>query len=301
MTQTAANLSILEIPGVAKFRDTEGGLVRLDLTTPLASAAIYLQGAHVAEFTPSGAAPVLFMSKEALLAPGKAIRGGVPVIFPWFGPNTANQSLPAHGFVRTSPWTVESVVQEPSGEVLVTLEFADSPETMSVWPHAFRLRYRIRVGAKLEMNLHVENRGTETFTYEEALHTYLAVSDAREVKVHGLADVTFIDKVDNLARKVQDSSPIQFTGETDRVYLETYGTCIAEDPGLNRRLIVEKEGSATTVVWNPWIKKAAAMADFGDEEWPGMVCIETANAADNAITLAPGSEHVMRAVVSVAY
>jgi glucose-6-phosphate 1-epimerase len=145
--------------------------------------------------------------------------------------------------------------------------------------------------------LEVENPGEEPFQFEEALHTYLAVSDVRQVSVSGLGGASFLDKVDGQQRKLQDAAPIRITGETDRVYLGTTTACVLDDPGFARRITVEKSASSTTVVWNPWIAKAKAMADFGDDEWPGMICIETANAAENAVTLPAGATHSMRALV----
>jgi glucose-6-phosphate 1-epimerase len=150
------------------------------------------------------------------------------------------------------------------------------------------------------MTFEVENRDATPFTYEAALHTYFHVSDAREVEVTGLEGVEFIDKVDAGTRKQQGAEPLRFTGETDRVFVQTTAPVTLHDPGMKRRIVVEKTGSLTTVVWNPWIAKSAAMADFGDDEWPGMVCIETANAGENAVTLAPGAVHLMSTLISVA-
>jgi glucose-6-phosphate 1-epimerase len=155
--------------------------------------------------------------------------------------------------------------------------------------------YTVRVAARLELSLRVENTGATPFTFEEALHTYLAVSDIRKVAVQGLAGVACLDKVRGMQRFTQGAEPLTFSGETDRVCLDTEAACEVDDPGLERRIRVEKSGSRTTVVWNPWVKKAQAMPDFGDDEWPGMLCIETANAAANAVTLAPGAAHEITA------
>ena len=137
----------------------------------------------------------------------------------------------------------------------------------------------------------------EPFGFEEALHTYLRVGDVREVTVSGLAGTTYIDKTDAMKRKVQADEPLRLSGATDRVFLGTRGPCVVDDSVLDRRLVIEKRGSATTVVWNPWHEKAAAMADLGGEVWPWMLCVETANAADDAVRLAPGQRHRMTAVV----
>ena len=299
MSSTAADLRHLEIPGVATFSDTASGLVRLDIATSLATAEIWLQGAHIARYQPAGCAPVLFLSASSLFAPGKAIRGGVPVIFPWFGPRAGHPESPAHGFARTMPWHIESLSCADGASLSLTLRLDSDDATRALWPHDFILRHRIAIGAHLGMTLGVTNTSAAPFQFEEALHTYLAVADVRQASVSGLEGVTYIDKVDRLARKTQDAAPIRITGETDRVYLDTAATCILTDPGLTRRVTVETSGSRSTVLWNPWVAKAHAMADFGDDEWPGMICIETANAADNALTLAPAATHTMRAAVRV--
>jgi glucose-6-phosphate 1-epimerase len=275
-----------------------GGLMCLDLSTAHSTARIFLQGAHVASFQRNGEQPLLFLSSESVFAPGKAIRGGVPVIFPWFGARAGDSASPAHGFARTCEWNVASISQDQSGAVSVVFTLSDSPETRALWPFEFQLRYEIVVGTELGMSLRVENRSAESFQYEEALHTYFLVSDVRNVRIEGLLGAEYIDKVDGFRRKTQDAPLIEITAETDRVYAGTRTTCTAADPGMLRVIRVVKEGSDTTVVWNPWIAKSAAMSDFGDDEWPTMLCIETANAGENAVTLDPGAAHVMRATVS---
>ena len=165
--------------------------------------------------------------------------------------------------------------------------------TRTVWPHDFALRLIIHVGQALEVSLEVRNTGHTPFVFEEALHTYFNISDIARVTVSGLEDATYVSKTEGNNRIVQGREPIKFTRETDRVYLNTQTNCVLDDPVLNRLIHVEKSGSDTTVVWNPWVAKAKAMPDFGDEEWSGMACIETANALDNALTLTAGGSHTM--------
>ncbi len=299
MPTNAAVLRHFETTGVT-FHDTPAGLVRISIATPLATAEVYLQGAHIARYQPAGAAPVLFLSEKTHLTPGKAIRGGVPIIFPWFGARAGHPESPAHGFARTMEWEIESLARRDNGDIHLVLRLSSNAATLAQWPHEFTIRHRITIGAQLHMALEVENRSDAPFTFEEALHTYLAVGDVRSASVTGLENTTYLDKVDEGQRKLEGTAPIRFTGETDRVYLDTTTTCIAEDTALARRIAVDKTGSATTVVWNPWIAKAKAMADFGDDEWPAMLCIETTNADADRITLPPNSTHVMTATVRLA-
>ena len=299
MSKTAADFAYRKMGDLVQFEDAPGGLVRCNIQTPLARAQVWLHGAHVALFQPAGAEPVLFLSRQSHFAPGKAIRGGVPVCFPWFGPLAGRPDAPMHGFARTMEWELEDVTLSPAGEVLLTLALTASDATRAHWPHEFILRHKIEIGSRLAMSLIVENRGAKPFTIEEALHTYLAVGDVREVAATGLDHATYLDKTDGFKTKCLTADPLRFTGETDRVFPGHRAACMIDDPILRRRLLVEKSGSDTTVVWNPWTAKAAAMADFGDDEWPQMLCIETANTGANAVTVAPGAQHTMRASVSV--
>jgi glucose-6-phosphate 1-epimerase len=276
-----------------------GGLERARIDSARGEAHIYLQGATVTHFQPRGAAPVLFLSSRATWAAGRAIRGGVPLIFPWFGPHGSHPKAPMHGFARTRAWRLLDS-QVIDGTVVVELGLEDDEASRaSAWPHAFQLRYRVSVGDALGLALEVVNTSSQAFSFEAALHTYLSVGDVRAVAITGLENTTYIDKVDGMARKRQGTEPLRLTGETDRVFVGTRSRCVLEDRVLTRRLTVDKSGSATTVVWNPWSAKAAGIADLEPEDWRRMVCVETANAADDAVTLAAGQRHVMTATIRV--
>lgn len=276
-----------------RFETGNGGLIRAVLSANAGEAHVYLHGAHVSHFQPKGHAPVLFMSARSIFEPGKPIRGGVPICFPWFG----QSGNPMHGFGRLTEWTVESAGRQSDGSVSITLALSSNDWTRSMWPHEFVARFTARISATLEMSLEVTNRSQGELSYEEALHTYFVVSDIRQVLVHGLEGATYRDKANKMQPRQRDNQPLRFSAETDSVYPSNTATCIIEDPGLRRRISVEKHDSRTTVVWNPWIDKAKAMPDFGDDEWPGMLCIETANTAENRIHLAPGQSHTIRAVI----
>jgi len=283
---------------VVRIAPGDGALPPIVVNAPHATAEIYLHGAHVTHFQPTGAEPVLFVSGKSHFESGKAIRGGVPVIFPWFGPRSGDPSAPMHGFVRTADWElIDAVATEE--DVTVRFGFKSSETTRKWLRNDFELVYSVRVGRSLELSLEVRNRSASAFTFEEALHSYLTVGDVRQVTIEGLSGKTYIDKTAAMARKTQ-SGPIRIEGETDRVYLNTADAVTVSDPTMNRRLIISKTGSQSTVVWNPWIDKAKALPDFGDDEWPHMLCIETVNAADNAVTLPAGQSHVMSAIIGVA-
>jgi glucose-6-phosphate 1-epimerase len=286
------------IPGRVQIDEGPGSLPRLTVSSDLAAAELYLHGAHLTKFQPRGSRPVLFMSEESLFDPAKPIRGGVPVIFPWFGPRAGSPESPAHGFARIRPWSLESCETQPDGAIRIVLGLTGDEPSARLWPNPFTLRMGFTIGRSLSLDLEVRGAGAP-LTFEEAFHTYFVVGDVRQVTVEGLENTEYLDKVDSFRRKTQSADPIRITGETDRVYLNTRSTCVLRDPVLQRTITVEKENSASTVVWNPWINKAKAMPDFGDDEWPGMICIETANVGDSAVRLEGSGTHQLQARILV--
>jgi D-hexose-6-phosphate mutarotase len=285
------------LPDGARVETGPGGLERLTLSTGGADAQVFLHGAHVAHYQPGGGRPVLWMSGESRYESGKPIRGGVPVCFPWFGPKAGAPHAPLHGFARVRPWALRSVAPEGDASLRARLELVSDEATRALFPHDLRASLDVVLGPTLALSLIVHNTDRLPFAFEEALHSYFAVSDVRQCRVTGLEGTAFVDKTAAGARKAGEASPVVVAAETDRVYLGTPATVTIEDPGWARRLIVSKTGSRTTVVWNPWVAKAKAMPDFGDDEWPAMVCVETANALEDAVTLAPGASHTMTATI----
>ncbi len=292
---TLAELQRHAIPGMAQILPGRGNLPMVQVRTPAATGVVYLDGGHVAAWKPAGFEDVLWLSEKSHWETGKPIRGGVPICFPWFGPR---QNAPAHGIARLQVWDLESIRQEAAG-VTVCLRLQDDDTSRSFWPHPFLLRHRITFGTQLTMALELTNTGTAPLAAEEALHTYFSVGDIRQVRILGLAGVAYVDKTDDFREKRQEGD-ITITAETDRVYLNTVSAVTVEDPAQHRRIVISKENSRDTVVWNPWIAKAKAMPDFGDDEWPGMHCVETCNVGAHLVTLAQGQTHVMTARLAVA-
>ena len=287
------------LPDGARLEKGPGGLDRLVLSASDGEAVVTLQGGHVTHFQPRSEKPVLWMSAESRFEAGKPIRGGVPICFPWFGPKAGAPEAQLHGFARILPWSIVAVTRESDGNLRATLDLTSDAAARGGFPHELALSLTVRVGGSLRLELAVRNTDAAPRAFEAALHSYFAVSDVRQVRLLGLEGAAFVDKTAAMARKPGDNGPITIAAETDRVYLGATGTVTIEDPGWRRRIVVGKSGSSTTVVWNPWVAKAKAMPDFGDEEWPGMVCVETANAMDDAVTLAPGATHVMTATLEV--
>jgi len=285
------------LPDSVRVEAGRGGLRRLVIGTAQADAEIYLQGAHVTHFQPHGQRPVLFMSAKSWFEPGKPIRGGVPICFPWFGPRQDGKPGAAHGFARLLEWELTAAEQAGDGTVEIGLKLASSDVTRKEWEGEFEAEYRVRVGTVLGLELRVRNTARQPARIEEALHTYLAVDDVKQVRIDGLAGTAYSDRVGTPHEETEGAAPIQIVAETDRIYRDTRTTCVVHDPGWKRRLVVEKSGSNATVVWNPWIAKAKAMPDFGDDEWPSMLCIETCNVREHAVTIGPGQSHAMSATI----
>jgi len=287
-----------ELPGTAQVVEGNGGLSKVRITCPEAVGEMYLHGAHVTSWKPVGGEEVLFLSSQSRWAQGHAIRGGVPVCFPWFGGKADDPTAPAHGFVRTRAWQLESIAQV-GGAVTVSM-FTESDEgTKRWWPAEFRLVHRATFGSELSLELVVTNTGGTSLRFEEALHAYHRVGNIEKTRVRGLDTVHYFDKTDSNRKKMQHGE-IVIVSETDRVYLDTRDPIELEDPVLRRRTRVTKENSRTTVVWNPWVQKAHSLSDFADDEWMQMICIESSNVSDFAVDLAPGQRHKMKALVRVA-
>ncbi|MHB1701769.1 MAG: D-hexose-6-phosphate mutarotase [Acidobacteriaceae bacterium] len=285
------------IPGALSFDETASGLLRANISTPSAEATLYLQGAHLTHWQPTGQRPVLFTSGRSDFALGKPIRGGIPVIFPWFA-DRKGAAGPSHGFARVEKWQL-AFAAIAGDDLHLTMTLGPSAQSRRLGYDRFRLAYTLAIGRTLALQLAVANDSDSPLIFEEALHTYFAVEDVRGASISGLEGSAYLDKVDAMRRKQQAGAPIRFTGRRDEVHLNTQSACMLTDEGGKRSIAVEKTGSNSTIVWNPWAELAATLPDMEADGWQRMVCIETANVAENAITLAPGESHSMRVAMSV--
>jgi glucose-6-phosphate 1-epimerase len=281
-TNIADLASRYRIAGVVEFAETAHGLVKAVVSRGGMTGEVFLQGAQVTAWQPPGARPVIFTSSHAVFASGKAIRGGIPIIFPWFGPHPTDPAAPQHGVVRAAMWRLDSVEQDPDAVTLA----------LSVAPDGFALTCRVSFGAELRIALTARNTSNNALDFEEALHTYFAVSDVERVSVSGLEGSGFIDKTAGMQRRPPSDAPLSLAKETDSVYLDTPEKLAINDPAWHRRIVIEKS-AASAIVWNPWPEKAAAMADLGADNWRGMLCVETGNVADDRVRLPPSATHEM--------
>jgi len=293
---TTLNLDSLkhhEISGAVAISAGQGGLPRLTVTTPAATAEIYLHGAHMTGFQKTGEPPLLWMSAASQFVAGKPLRGGVPICFPWFG---SRPDAPSHGFARLTDWHLAATSAAPDGRVSVRLRLSEKAGGETEFPG--KVEFLVTVGETLTMELHVTNHSDAPLVFEECLHSYFTVGDIAAVAVRGLKGLTYSDRVGGTAQKEETGKAIHVDSEVDRLFLDAPQTVIIEDASLKRTIRVEKIGSLSTVVWNPWVAKSKAMPDFGDEEYHRMICVESGNIGQNQITLAPGASSTLKVILS---
>jgi D-hexose-6-phosphate mutarotase len=265
----------------------------LEIKHAAAQARVALHGAQLMEWTPGGQQPVIYLSPQAVYRDDKAVRGGIPVCWPWFG-HHADPKLPQHGFVRTRIWEVAEATEDAAG-VKLKLTLQDDEATRRLWPHAFGLALEMHLGAELHVSLRMENTDAAAVTITGALHTYFCVGNIRQVTIEGLDGASYLDTVGPHTERKQ-SGDIAIDREVDRIYRSSAEVRI-RDKSLGRVISIQDAGSQSTVVWNPWIEKARALADLPDEDYVRFVCVETANAWNDQITLAPGAAHELAATI----
>jgi len=279
----------IEIPHRVQRLDDRGDLPLIALLAPGGRALVCLQGAHVIDYQPSGQPPLLWLSDQTPFKVGLPIRGGIPLCWPWFGDHPQDATLPAHGLARARRWQlVDSAADASSTRLRLRLE--QDSTTRQLWPYAFRLELLIQLDQQLSLTLTCHNPNDRPMPISEALHSYFRVADIAPVEVGGLLGCRYRDKLEQMAVKVQQT-PLTLDGETDRVYLDTRATITLDDPGLRRQIRIAKSGSDSTVVWNPWRERSARMPDMSTDGYRTMLCVESANAADNALEIGAGQSH----------
>ena len=275
-------------PGAARFEMRFGGPVAL-LQHRGAAAVVALQGAQVLSYVPAGGEEVLWLSPVAQLSTAKAVRGGIPVCWPWFGPHPDGASKPAHGFVRAAPWQVIETATDDLA-TRITLRFDAATIDPALWPHQAIATLTAELASSLKITLETVNEGANDISLSQALHSYFAVGDVSRVVISGLNQRRYIDQLDRSAAPVQ-SGEILIAAEVDRIYQDTADDVIIADASSARAIKVAKSGSASTVVWNPWLEKGERLGDLGAGGHSRFVCIETANAGSDIQILRPGARH----------
>ncbi|MBL0011459.1 MAG: D-hexose-6-phosphate mutarotase [Nitrosomonas sp.] len=279
------------IAGQVEFVAGNGGLPMIQVKTAKAKALVSIHAGQVLSYQPAGEPEdVMFLSAKAYYQDGKAIKGGAPICWPWFGADPEGKGRPGHGFVRNRPWNVVATEALSSGDIKVTVGLDDTAETQAIWPQSFNLRQEIVINDSLNLSLITRNTGKEKFTITQAFHTYFKVGSIAQVKVLGLEGCGYIDKAGGGNAQKQQAGAVTIDSEVDRIYLDVGNTLTIDDSALNRRIEITSKGSKTAVVWNPWEKISREMADLEDADYQHLLCVETTNAASDVVEVAPGSE-----------
>ena len=273
----------------------DNGFTYLDVNTQHAHLKVALQGAHVFYYKPHEKKEILWLSQESFFEKGVAIRGGVPICWPWFGKHESDENAPQHGFARTTLWEFLSTDENDPDKTIITLVLKHDNDTLKIWPHKFRLTLEITITETLTISLNTYNDDKQSFTITQALHTYFQVNDINSVTIKGLEGVAYIDQLDYNQNK-SSNSPIIISQEVDRVYKNSNNSCVLQD--TFREILITTEGSSSTVVWNPWIEKEKRMKDFHNNGYKEMVCIETANALSEKVTIKKAQSHTITQVIS---
>ncbi|VAW98442.1 Aldose 1-epimerase family protein YeaD [hydrothermal vent metagenome] len=281
-----------------QIEDEHNNLLSIEIRNQYAFAEIQLQGAHLTTWTPNNSIPVIWLSEDAKFTANKSIRGGIPICWPWFGAHQSDSNFPAHGFARTVQWQVESIEVLKTGETQVLLILPELNIPVTQWSVESKVQCIYTVGQTLEVELITHNLSQENIVIGEALHSYFNVSDVRNIIIEGLDECQYLDKLDDFKCKIQAGN-IDIRQEVDRVYIATDQECIIEDLGYNRRIRINKKGSLSTIVWNPWLETATKMADLGQDGYLSMVCVESGNAAQDVITIKPDNKHSLTVCYSV--
>lgn len=286
------------IEGEIGFAELEDDMVFAMISNKNADANISLYGAHITSFNPIKTMDVLWMSHESQFLKGSAIRGGIPVCFPWFGLHETNNNLPQHGFARLMEWEVIETKLLPGGENLIRMQLCSSDETKKYWPHDFCAEITFTVGLALAVSLKVTNTSEDTIEYTSALHSYFNLSSIENIAIDGLQNTRYQNQLDSVDYLQEDPLLMIKKPET-RHYYNTAADSVIIDPIFNRKIRIAKSGSNNTTVWNPGEETCAEMIDMPVDGYETFVCVETVNKIDDVVKLAPGETHETSAVISI--
>lgn len=266
----------------------DNGLRGWQVDTPLCRALVSAQGGQVLAFQARGREPLLWLSPAAHLAPGKAIRGGIPLCFPWFGPHPSDSRQPAHGFARLREWQLAAARLDAD---VLHLELALQADagTRDLWPHDFRAVLRIGFGHHLSLQLEVANRGSAAFDFSLAFHSYFPLVDSCQARIEGLAGSICLDQLDPARHQRRQHGPVRFEGETDRIFTGVSADCLLLDEARDSAVRLLASGCRSVIAWNPGPEKTARLVDMPASAWQGMACVESGNVGEDSVSLPPGA------------
>lgn len=270
-----------------KQRETDVGLDVIEVDNQFCNAVIAVQGAQVLHYQQKHKAPVLWLSEAHRFQPTKAVRGGIPICFPWFGGHPTQPDLPSHGFARNRLWQLQDVTVQDD-EHLLLFQLDSSDETYALWPHHFQATLQVRLGAQLQLTFSVLNKDQHAFDFSFALHSYFNIQDIHQTQVRGLLNTPFLDQLNPEKGDQQcEAQPISFTAEMDRIYQQAQGSYQIVSP-LEAPIHIESTGCSSVVVWNPWAEKSARLGDIATGAWQNMLCVECGCVAAATVSLAAG-------------
>lgn len=288
--------------GIAKQLEIfsgQGDLPMINIDNGSAKALISVHGGQVLSFQPKNHdEDLLFLSERSDYAEGMAIRGGIPVCWPWFGPDPKGLQRPDHGFVRNHIWQIAKTEAISEVETKVSLLFDERFKPENTWQQPFMLMLEITIGPSLQLKLTTINTGDKPFSITQVFHSYFQIGHIEHAKVLGLEDCEYFDKLDQGAQKAQEGA-ITVSREVDRVYTNAINDLIIVDPVFNRRIRINSPDTSTAVVWNPWSKTARKMPDLADTAYQQFICVEVGNVASDVIEIEPGCQHSLQANYSL--
>ena len=286
------------IEGEVGFANLGNDFIFISVSNKYAEADICLYGAQITNFTPHESIGALWMSSECIFQEGKAIRGGIPVCFPWFGPHKTDTEKPQHGFARIMHWDVNEISNNQIGETIVSLKLCSSGATKALWPHDFCAEINFIIGKSLSVSLKVTNTSTKAFEYTAALHSYFNLSGIENIAIEGLQNTKYNDYLTS-TDSVQKSPDLLIEKAETRLYYDTEETCLIKDSAFNRKISVAKKGSSVTTVWNPGEETCRNASDLADDAYQTFVCVEATNTLNNIVNLAPGESHETSTIIGV--
>lgn len=286
---STSSYSKFNIPEHLTIVSGEGNLPKILISTKYATAEIYLYGAHVSSFIPSGQGDMLWMSPLSPFQEGKAIRGGIPICFPWFGPHREKSDFPAHGFVRTQEWSLDSSALLSDGQVQIVLSTKSNDQTKQLWPFDFHLELRVTTGPCLTLELITTNTDSKPFIYEDCLHTYFDVADVNKAVVTGLENTPYLDRLEKdkpgvLLSSINPDKPVTY------IFPKSAPDAQIEDTTRKKVISSHKNGFKGSVAWTPFTNAEKSFPEIGTY-WKNFICLEAVNCGDYAVTLLPGTSH----------
>ena len=278
------------IPGHLNFIEGEGGFPFILINNRYANALISVYAAQVLSFQPiNEPEDLLFLSPTSHYDEGKAIRGGIPICWPWFGLDPIDLNRPDHGFARNDLWTVVATEITPDHKTNIKLRFQNSLQSKDYWQHAFTLELDISIGDTLTLELVTHNTSAQLFSITQALHSYFKVGDINQVLVLGLENTHYLDILENGDQKYQLGA-VTITTEVDRIYTNVNNTLIIDDRSFNRQIVITSTHNKNAVVWNPWSDSATTMPDLANDDYQHFICVEAGNVATDIIEIQPNKE-----------